>query len=187
METNGRTTARWSWTRLFFLVNFTQKENYNKALHEGPWFISGHFLAIRQWQPCFSFTALWVRLPELPTKFYDLAILTKIGNVIGQLLGMNVCTQNAKRCQYARLCIQVPLDLPLITSVFIGKFHQKVLYKRINLLCYHCGKIGRSNLSCAYKHLRRQLFLTKRPHPSNLPLTIIMLHLHQSQPTCQPQ
>lgn len=73
METNGRTTARWSWTRLFFLVNFTQKENYNKALHEGPWFISGHFLAIRQWQPCFSFTALWVRLPELPTKFYDLS------------------------------------------------------------------------------------------------------------------
>lgn len=66
---------------------------------------------------------------------------------------MNICTQDAKQGQYAQLCIQVPLDQLLITSVCIGKFHQKVLYEGINLLCYHCGHIGHYSSNCAYKHM----------------------------------
>lgn len=66
---------------------------------------------------------------------------------------MNICTQDAKQGQYAQLCIQVPLDQLLITSVCIGKFHQKVLYEGINLLSYHCGHIGHYSSNCAYKHM----------------------------------
>lgn len=76
----------------------------------------------------------------------------KIGNVIGHLLRMDVCTQLPKRGQYARLCIQVLVDQPLTTSIYIGRYHQRVLYEGINLLCYHCGSIGHSISTCAYKH-----------------------------------
>lgn len=38
----------------FYLIKFIHMENYSHALHGGPWFISGHYLAIRQWQPCFK-------------------------------------------------------------------------------------------------------------------------------------
>ncbi|KAH0705518.1 hypothetical protein KY290_010209 [Solanum tuberosum] len=50
----------------------------NKALHGGPWFINGFFLSIRRCQPNFvassakeTVTAIWLRLPELPTQYYD--------------------------------------------------------------------------------------------------------------------
>lgn len=79
----------------------------------GPWFVGEHFLAIKPWEPYFkasevklSSVAMWVRLPELPIEFYDVVVLRKIGNAIGS---------------YARLCVQVDLDKPLITSVRVGK------------------------------------------------------------------
>lgn len=61
-----------------FLIDFKHCENYSKAIHGGLWFIGGHFIAIRQWEPAFkpssatfSFTALWIELPGLPSEFYD--------------------------------------------------------------------------------------------------------------------
>lgn len=63
---------------------------------------------------------------------------------------MDICTQDAKRGQYARLSIQVPLDQLVITSIYIGQFHQKILYKSINLLCHKCGLLGHSVSNCAY-------------------------------------
>lgn len=53
-----------------------------RALHDGPWFILNHFLSVRRWEPKFlastaqlNYSAIWLRLSELPTKFYDLKLL----------------------------------------------------------------------------------------------------------------
>lgn len=89
-----------------------------------------------------------MRLPEFPTKFYDKEILQKIGNTIGQLLRLDICTQNARRGQYARLCLPVPIDQPLITEIYIGDFHQRITYEGIPFLCYNCGRIGHNAISC---------------------------------------
>lgn len=66
---------------------------------------------------------------------------------------MDVCTQDAKHSQYDRLCIQVPIDQRLTISIYIGNYHPQVLCEGISLLCYHCGRIGHSVSSCAYKHI----------------------------------
>lgn len=57
----------------------------DKVMHQGPWFINGHFLSITRWKPNFVATqekvtnsAVWIRLPQLPTKFYDGKILEKL-------------------------------------------------------------------------------------------------------------
>lgn len=78
-----------------------------KALHEGPWFVLNHFLSVCCWEHKFvtsntqlTYAALWVRLPELPTKFYDLEILQRVGNKIGQLLKVDTCTSTATRGKY---------------------------------------------------------------------------------------
>lgn len=62
----------------FFIVKFQEKVNMEKALHGGPWFIMGHFLSVRNWEPNFvpekskiQSTAIWIRLPQLPTEFYN--------------------------------------------------------------------------------------------------------------------
>ena len=72
----------------FFLIKFQAKEDYARVLREGLWFIGGHYLSIRCWDPNFksskanlSSVAVWIRLPELP-----------IGEAIGPVLRIDAHT-----------------------------------------------------------------------------------------------
>ena len=124
-------TARMTYVDLgkdFFLIKFSAKEDYDKVLRGGPWFIGGHFLAIKPWEPYFkameakfSSVAVWVRLPELPIEFYDKIVLKEIGNAIGPMLRIDYYTASSTRGSFVRLCIQVDLDKPLINTVKIGR------------------------------------------------------------------
>lgn len=94
------------------------------ALHDGPSFILGHFLTVRLWEPKFiasttqlAYSTIWARLPELPTKYYDLALLQLVGNKLGNLLIFDACTSSTTRGRYARICIKIPLAKPLKTCV----------------------------------------------------------------------
>lgn len=65
----------------------------NAVIHNGPWFINGFYLSIRKWHPNFvpfeateTITAIWLRLSELPTEYYDHTILSKIGSKFGKLV-----------------------------------------------------------------------------------------------------
>ena len=40
--------------RDFFLIRFGCSDDFDKVLKGGPWFIGGHFLAIRPWEPYFK-------------------------------------------------------------------------------------------------------------------------------------
>nr|XP_016467815.1 PREDICTED: uncharacterized protein LOC107790404 [Nicotiana tabacum] len=108
----------------FFLIKFQREENMHKALHGGPW------------------------LPELPTEFYDLEILGRIGSKLGQLLKIDICTSSTTRGRYARICIEVPLEKPLKTHLYIGNHRQSLLYEGLNLLCTNCGRFGHPANNC---------------------------------------
>ena len=54
----------------FFLIKFSQMEDHSRVLRNGPWFVSGHYLSIRRWEPNFipslanlSAVAVWIRYP----------------------------------------------------------------------------------------------------------------------------
>lgn len=71
----------------FYVEKFNNLKNARKALHEGPWFITKNFLSMRQWEPNFvpkeatqTHTAIWLRLPQLLTEFYDQRVLEMIGS-----------------------------------------------------------------------------------------------------------
>lgn len=88
----------------FFLIKFQKQENYSKAIHQVPWFLGNHFLAVHQWQPNFTpssanftSTVIWARLPQLPTEYYDPTVLTKIGNTIGTLLRLDMYARRSTR------------------------------------------------------------------------------------------
>ena len=92
----------------FFLIKFSAEEDYDKVLHGGPWFIGGHFLAIKPCEPYFkaseakfSSVAVWVRLPELPIEFYDKTVLKEIGNAIGPELRIDYYTVSGTRVMYS--------------------------------------------------------------------------------------
>ena len=54
------------------------------------------------------------------------------------------------RGKFARLCIQVDVDKPLITTVMIGKLQQTVTYEGIHNLCFECGRMGYKREACPY-------------------------------------
>lgn len=77
----------------FYTVRFSVKEDMDAVLKNGPWFIGGHFLTIRPWEPFFkpacasvSSIATWVRLHELPMELYEAEVLQQIGGAIGKVL-----------------------------------------------------------------------------------------------------
>ncbi|GLT63477.1 hypothetical protein SLA2020_360400 [Shorea laevis] len=142
----------------FFLIRFHEKEDLNRVLHGGPWFVGPHFLTIRRWEPSFDpakatfkTTAIWARLPHLPIEYYDVQILERIGNILGTPLRLDAHTAHQSRGQYARICIQVDLDEPLVPFVRIGKHIQKVLYEGPAALCYECGCVGHKEDKCPLK------------------------------------
>ena len=92
----------------FFLTRFCCKEDNDKVLKNGPWFIGEHFLSIWPWEPNFkpsimnvSSIAVWIRLNELPIEYYELEVLKQIGNTIGKILRIDTHTVAKARGRFA--------------------------------------------------------------------------------------
>ncbi|KAF3942845.1 hypothetical protein CMV_030536 [Castanea mollissima] len=144
--------------RDFFLIRFSNSEGYDFVLRRGPWFIGGHYLAILPWEPYFKASkakllsvAVWVRLPKLPIEFYETSVLKEIRSVIGPVLRIDSFTSSETRGGYVRLCVQINLDKPLITSIRIGRLTQRVLYEGVSALCFSCGRLGHKKENYCYQ------------------------------------
>ncbi|XP_009804250.2 uncharacterized protein [Nicotiana sylvestris] len=152
----------------YFIVKFTKEENMNNVLRNGPWFVNGHFLSVIKWQPNFvagkaqqTNTIVWIRLPQLPTEYYDGALLKRIGNSIGTLLKIDACTSSTLRGQYARLCTQVPLEEPVTTCIQIDSHLQQIIYEGEVFLCKYYGRMGHTAIRCLHRQRG------KRPIPES--------------------
>lgn len=142
--------------RDFFLMRFELVEDYENIIKGGPWFIEGHFLTVRAWEPNFklasavcNMVAAWIRLPEIPFEYYNPKVLKVIGNAIGPVLRVDSNTVSEAR-GFARICIQFNLDKPLTTSILLEGVVQEVLYEGINTLCFSCGRVGHRQEGCPF-------------------------------------
>lgn len=139
----------------FYLVKFTQSIDFMSELERGPWFVGEHYLFVRKWEPEFqaanvnvSSLAAWVRLPELPIEFFHSEILRSIGNKIGCFIKIDTISNVVVRGPFARLCVQLDLDKPLLNQVTIGSFLQRIQYENLPTVCYSCGRIGHTQEQC---------------------------------------
>ena len=152
LQSLWKLVARFSCVDLglgFFLVKLELVEDFDRILKGGPWFIGEHFLSLRPWIPDFrpseaavNTVAVWVRLPELPVEYYDKESLLLIGQALGPVLRVDFNTASGARGRFAKLCIQLDLDKPLVKTVRMGRVRQAVVYEGIGLLCFNCGRIG---------------------------------------------
>lgn len=86
----------------------------------------------------------------MPIKFYDMEVLKEIDSAIGPVLRIDSYTATSSQGSYARLCIQIDLEKPLINSIRIGKLVQQVKYEGVYPLCFYCGLLGHKQESCYY-------------------------------------
>ena len=78
----------------------------------------------------------------MPIEYYNEEALVQIGKSIGTVLRIDTHTVSETRGRFARLCVQIDVTKPLMTSIFIGKFEQSVSYEGIHRLCFDCGRVG---------------------------------------------
>lgn len=122
----------------FYSVRFYSEDDYDAILDKGPWFIGENFLSILPWEPNFkpstaivSSIATWIRLNELPIEYYEANTLKCIGTAIRNVLRIEGHIAMEVRGRYARLCVQVDINKPLITSILIRDIEQSVSYEGI--------------------------------------------------------
>nr|POE45461.1 uncharacterized protein CFP56_20132 [Quercus suber] len=142
----------------FFLIRFQNREDHARVFREGPWFVGGHYLSIKGWEPNFkSLTAnlssivVWIRLSELPIEYYEPSALREINEAIGPMLRIDTHTAAKTRGRFARLCVQVNLDESIMKLLKMRGIDQPVQYEGINSLCFAYGRVGHRAEKCPYK------------------------------------
>lgn len=66
----------------------------------------------------------------------------RVGREVGKLLKIDARTFSTLRGRYAYICVQVPLDTLVKSSINIGNHQQMIHYEREGFLCKICGHLG---------------------------------------------
>ena len=69
---------------------------------------------------------------------------------MGSVLRVDTHTATEAKGRYARICVQVDVSKPLITSVRIGHRNQPVTYEGVSKLCFSCGRLGHRKETCQF-------------------------------------
>jgi hypothetical protein len=117
-----------------------------------------HYLIAREWTPNFhpnnatiEKVVVWVRISGLPIEYYDAKILHYIGNRIGKTVKVDRNTLFQERGKYARVCVEVDLNEPLLAMFELKDRVYTVEYEGLHMLCRSCGKFGHYVDGCLNK------------------------------------
>lgn len=143
-----------------YVVRFMSKEEYERALFDGPWIIADHYLAVSRWyhdlEPKHFHVnnlAVWVRFLNLPMDYYKQSFLWKIASRIGKPLRVDMTTLSAVRGRFARVCVEVDLSKPLLAKFRLKKRIRKIVYEGMHVICFDCGRYCHSKEVCRYKEV----------------------------------
>jgi len=146
--------------RDYYVTRFTNMEDYEHVMLNGPWMIGDNYVVIREWVPNFipeedNITKLiaWVRIPKLSVEYFNKTfLLQKIGQKIGKVLKVDSTTANVERGQYIRLCVEVDLTKPLLSKFRLNGRIWGVQYEGLKMICFKCGRQGHKEEGCPLNH-----------------------------------
>lgn len=140
----------------FFIAKFEREEDMMLILGSGPWFLGSQYIATMKWIPDFHpatarilTMAVWIRLNNLPMEYYDSEVLWHLAKKVGKPVKIDAITLEQSRGRFARICVEINVDKPLVHSINCGSFQQKVQYEGLSLLCFRCGRVGHDQMSCS--------------------------------------
>ena len=140
----------------YYVTRFTNMEDYDHVMINGPWMIGDNYLVIREWIPNFvpeedTITKLtaWVRIPKISVEYFNKQfLLHKIGQKIGRVLKIDNTTKNVERGQYTRMCVEVDLTKPLLSKFRLSGRVWGIQYEGLKMICFKCGKQGHKEDAC---------------------------------------
>ncbi|MBA0630553.1 hypothetical protein Godav_002640 [Gossypium davidsonii] len=139
----------------YYLVRFQSRDDYDLALTQGPWIVFGHYLTVQPWtidfdplRPFPSVVMAWISFPGLPGFLYRKRILEEIGNLVGQVVKLDIKTDSGARGQFARMAVSIDLEKPLTSQVSINGRMQRVEFEALPTVCFSCGNYGHLKSSC---------------------------------------
>lgn len=139
----------------YYIICFETKSDYHRVNTRGPWIIQDHYLTVRKWHSNFKAdmataikTAVWVRVPLLPTEFYKEDNIKEIAEKLGKYLKLDTKTYDSKRGSYARICVEMDLSQPLPPSIAVERYNYFLEYEHLHQFCFSCGRVGLRWESC---------------------------------------
>lgn len=139
----------------YMIARFYSREDYTSVLNGGPWMVMGHYLTITKWRPNFvpfdqhvSTTLVWIRFPKLPMEMFNTAVLTRLGNVLGRTIKVDTTSKDAIRGKFARVCVEMNLNWPLVSTVTVYETVHAVEYEGLYNICFKCGRLGHRMEQC---------------------------------------
>ncbi|CAN0880334.1 hypothetical protein LINGRAHAP2_LOCUS13613 [Linum grandiflorum] len=153
--------ARQGWVSVWdveagnFVARFEEESDFNRALCEGPWLVSDHYVISEEWRPNFEpgyaqvhKIRAWVRLPSLPLEYFDAEILSMIGDKLGKTVRIDGTTLKGNRGNYARICVKVDLHQPLRSKYRQHGRVRRVEWEGLHEICFESGKYGHEQNTC---------------------------------------
>ena len=163
----------------YYVTRFTNMEDYDHVMVNGPWMIGDNYLVIREWVPNFvpeedkiSKLTAWVRIPRISVEYFNKQfLLHKIGQKIGRVLKIDSTTESVARGQYTRLCVEVDLTKPLLSKFRLNGRVWGIQYEGLKMICFHCGRQGHKEETCEFNKDRPMAEQTSQPieQPTKVP------------------
>ncbi|KAJ6397267.1 hypothetical protein OIU84_020269 [Salix udensis] len=105
----------------FMVFRFSSIAQMEEVLARGPWMFGGKTILLQQWKPCFKFDRnkiksipVWARLQGLPFPLWNKQGLSMAASMVGRPLASDEATLKGSRVEYARVCIEIEADMPLV-------------------------------------------------------------------------
>jgi hypothetical protein len=119
----------------FISVDFTDEDDYNVVLFEGPWKVADDcYLMLQRWRPFFSLTdekwvVVWIRILKLPMELCNRSFLWRIGSTLGVML--KVDDRLSCSHKFARICVEISLRRRLASHIMIRGYRVNLEYEGI--------------------------------------------------------
>ncbi|PPS06513.1 hypothetical protein GOBAR_AA14134 [Gossypium barbadense] len=101
-----------------------------------PWTVFGHYLTVQLWtvdfypsRPFPYGVLAWIRFLGLSGFLYQKKILEEISSLVGEVVKLDIKTDNQERGQFTRMAIFVDLEKPLTSQVLVNGRLQQVEFE----------------------------------------------------------
>lgn len=141
--------------RGYYLVQFSDANDYQHALFEVPWRVADHYILVQHWRPGFlhnaefeRHVAVWIRILDLSTELYNEQFLRCVGAMLVGMLEIDRVTSIQSRGQFARICVELDLAKPLLPNFIARGIMFNLEYEGLHMICFRCGNYGHKENGC---------------------------------------